>query len=47
MKSKIKLLLAPLSLLITLLALSGVSSACMSSYYQPKAPKHLTAHRKL
>ncbi len=45
MKSKIKLLLVPLSLLITQFALSGVCSACMSSLYQPKAPKHLTARR--
>ncbi|WP_081741763.1 cyclic lactone autoinducer peptide [Ruminiclostridium josui] len=45
MKSKIKLLLAPLSLLITFLALSGVSTACCSSYYQPKAPKHLTTRK--
>ncbi|EPR10334.1 cyclic lactone autoinducer peptide [Ruminiclostridium papyrosolvens] len=45
MKSKIKFLLAPLSLLVTLLALSGISSACCTSFYQPKAPKHLTARR--
>ncbi|EGD45771.1 hypothetical protein Cpap_0138 [Ruminiclostridium papyrosolvens DSM 2782] len=44
MKSKIKFLLTPLSIIITLLALSGVCSACMSSYYQPKAPKHLKKH---
>lgn len=45
MKSKIKLLLMPLSVLITQLAIFGVNSASMSSYYQPKAPKHL-AHRE-
>ena len=46
MKSKIKLLLAPLSILITLLALSGVCSACGGFYYQPKAPKHLAAQKR-
>ena len=46
MRSKIKFLLAPLSLLITFLALSGVCSACGGFLYQPKAPKHLTAQRK-
>ncbi|ACL77089.1 cyclic lactone autoinducer peptide [Ruminiclostridium cellulolyticum] len=46
MKSRIKFLLAPLSLIITQLALSGVCSACCSSLYQPKAPKHLTASRQ-
>ncbi|ACL75320.1 cyclic lactone autoinducer peptide [Ruminiclostridium cellulolyticum] len=45
MKSKIKFLLAPLSLIITQLALSGVCTACSSTFYQPKAPKHLTANR--
>ncbi|EGD49317.1 hypothetical protein Cpap_3749 [Ruminiclostridium papyrosolvens DSM 2782] len=45
MKAKIKLLFVPLSLLITLLALSGVCSACYGYYYQPKAPKHLTVRR--
>ena len=47
MKSKIKLLLAPLSIIITQLALSGVCSASMSTFYQPKAPKHLTTRNKL
>ncbi len=46
MKSKIKFLLAPLSAVITMLALSGVCSACMSTYYQPKAPKHLVNRDK-
>ena len=47
MKSKIKLLLAPLSIIITQIALSGVCSACMGFYYQPKAPKHLASRNKL
>lgn len=46
MKLKIKFLLAPLSIIITQLALSGVSSASSSSYYQPKAPKHMTARNR-
>ena len=47
MKSKIKLLLAPLSIIITQLALSGVCSASVGFYHQPKAPKHLAARNKL
>lgn len=47
MKSKIKFLLAPLSIIITQLALSGVCSASCGFYCQPKAPKQLATHKKL
>ncbi len=42
MKAKIRILISLFSGIITLLALSGVSSACASSLYQPKVPKCLT-----
>jgi len=47
MKSKIKFLLAPLSIIITQLALSGVSTACSGYLYQPKAPKFLTTRNEI
>jgi cyclic lactone autoinducer peptide len=46
MKLKIKLLLAPLSIIITQLALSGICLASSSTFYQPKAPKNLVSRNK-